>query len=146
MCGGCFEGFWPEQAHADQPPVVIDVFERVSDQLELGHDHYQRTSACSLAARAVRWRRSALLSEARGGTQFHPEDFTPEHSAGLGVLRNFFALAALEGLNPDRSPPGETAAGIRPGATQPVRPGADAQLLDVEVFIQSVPVALAGVA
>lgn len=32
------------------------------------------------------------------GTQFHPEDFNPEHPAGLGVLRNFFALAALDGL------------------------------------------------
>ncbi len=36
--GGCFGGFWPEQAHADQPPMVIDTLNRVSAQLELGHD------------------------------------------------------------------------------------------------------------
>jgi hypothetical protein len=31
-------GFWLEQAHADQPPVVIDALDRVSGQLELGDD------------------------------------------------------------------------------------------------------------
>ncbi len=36
--GGCVSGFWPEQAHADQPPVVIDALDHVSVQLELGDD------------------------------------------------------------------------------------------------------------
>ncbi len=45
----------------------------------------------------------AISAPERGwwGTQFHPEDFTPEHPAGLRVLRNFFALAGLDGRNGD---------------------------------------------
>jgi hypothetical protein len=35
---GCFGGVWLEQAHADDPPVVLDALDRVSVQLELGHD------------------------------------------------------------------------------------------------------------
>jgi hypothetical protein len=38
VCGGCVGGFWLEQAHADQPPAVIDTVDRVSVQLELAHD------------------------------------------------------------------------------------------------------------
>ena len=41
MCGGCVgcvAGFWMEQAHADEPSVVIDALDDVSVQLELGHD------------------------------------------------------------------------------------------------------------
>jgi hypothetical protein len=34
--GGYVRGFWLEQAHADQPPVVIDALDRVAVQLELG--------------------------------------------------------------------------------------------------------------
>jgi hypothetical protein len=34
--GGCIRGFWLEQAHADEPPVVIDALDRVSVQRELG--------------------------------------------------------------------------------------------------------------
>ena len=37
-CGGCLPRFWMEQAHADQPPVVIDALDRVSVQLELADD------------------------------------------------------------------------------------------------------------
>ncbi len=40
-CGGCVGRvgrFWIEQAHADQPPVVIDALDRVSVQLELADD------------------------------------------------------------------------------------------------------------
>ena len=36
--GGCSRGFWLEQPHADQPPVVIDALDHVSVQLELGDD------------------------------------------------------------------------------------------------------------
>ena len=36
--GGCVSGFWLEQAHADQPLVVIDALDHVSVQLELGDD------------------------------------------------------------------------------------------------------------
>jgi hypothetical protein len=36
--GGCFEGFWLEQAHPDQPAVIIDALDRVSAQIELTHD------------------------------------------------------------------------------------------------------------
>ena len=36
--GGCVPGFWLEQAHADQPPVVIDALDDVAVQLELGDD------------------------------------------------------------------------------------------------------------
>src|ERR1035441_5983533 len=36
--GGGVPGFWLEQAHADQPPVVIDALDHVSVQLELGDD------------------------------------------------------------------------------------------------------------
>jgi hypothetical protein len=35
---GCVPGFWMEQAHADEAPVVIDAFDDVSVQLELGDD------------------------------------------------------------------------------------------------------------
>ena len=38
LCCGRFGWFWAEQAHADQPPVVIDTLDRVSVQLELGND------------------------------------------------------------------------------------------------------------
>jgi hypothetical protein len=31
-------GFWADQTHVDQPPVVIDALDRVSVQLELAHD------------------------------------------------------------------------------------------------------------
>jgi hypothetical protein len=37
-CGGYVGGFWLEQAHADEPPVRMDAVDRVSVQLELGHD------------------------------------------------------------------------------------------------------------
>ena len=36
--GGCSEGFWLEQAHPDQPTVIIDALDRVSAQIELAHD------------------------------------------------------------------------------------------------------------
>ena len=36
--GGCSEGFWLEQAHPDQPAVIIDALDRVSAQIELAHD------------------------------------------------------------------------------------------------------------
>jgi hypothetical protein len=36
--GGCVPGFWLEQAHADEAPVVIDALDHVSVQLELGDD------------------------------------------------------------------------------------------------------------
>ena len=36
--GGYVRGFSLEQAHADQPPVVIDALDRVAVQLELGDD------------------------------------------------------------------------------------------------------------
>jgi len=32
--GGYVRGFWLEQAHADQPPVVIDALDRVAVQLD----------------------------------------------------------------------------------------------------------------
>jgi hypothetical protein len=41
VCGWCVgrvAGFWMEQAHADEPPVVINALDRVSVQLELGDD------------------------------------------------------------------------------------------------------------
>ena len=38
LCCGRFGWFWAEQAHADQPPVVIDTLDRVSVQLEVGSD------------------------------------------------------------------------------------------------------------
>jgi hypothetical protein len=34
----CSEGFWLEQAHPDQPAVIIDALDRVSAQIELAHD------------------------------------------------------------------------------------------------------------
>jgi GMP synthase-like glutamine amidotransferase len=39
----------------------------------------------------------AVRAPARGwwGTQFHPEQFSPEHPDGARVLRNFFALAGI---------------------------------------------------
>jgi hypothetical protein len=36
--GGCFEGFWLEQAHPDQSAVIIDALDRVSAHIELAHD------------------------------------------------------------------------------------------------------------
>jgi GMP synthase-like glutamine amidotransferase len=45
----------------------------------------------------------AVAAPERGwwGTQFHPEEFDPEHPAGERVLQNFFELARS-------SPPGVT--------------------------------------
>jgi hypothetical protein len=37
-CGGSVGGFWMEQAHADEPVVVVDALDDVSVQLELGDD------------------------------------------------------------------------------------------------------------
>jgi len=36
--GGCVRRFWMQQAHADEPPVVIDALDDVSVELELGDD------------------------------------------------------------------------------------------------------------
>lgn len=38
VCGGCVPGFWMDEAHADQPSVVMDAIDHVSVQLELGDD------------------------------------------------------------------------------------------------------------
>jgi hypothetical protein len=37
-CGGSLGGLWAQEAHADHPPVLVDALERVSAQLQLGHD------------------------------------------------------------------------------------------------------------
>ncbi len=87
------------------------VYEHHADEvIELREDFrvLARSEGCPVEA-------IGALSEAGGGTQFHPEDFTPEHPAGLGVLRNFFALATLDRPIPARSPPGGAAAGRGPG-------------------------------
>jgi hypothetical protein len=36
--GSCVAGFWIEQAHADQSPMVIDALDDESVELELGDD------------------------------------------------------------------------------------------------------------
>ena len=41
-------GFWAGQAHADQPAVVIDALDRVSMQLELGHDRGRAVNPASV--------------------------------------------------------------------------------------------------
>jgi hypothetical protein len=46
--GGGFRGFRAEQAHADHPSVVIDALDRVSVQLELGHDCGRKVNPASV--------------------------------------------------------------------------------------------------
>ena len=56
VCGACVRGFWPEQAHADHPAVVIDALDEVPVQLELGDDGGpERDPVGCSSAKATGW-------------------------------------------------------------------------------------------
>jgi GMP synthase (glutamine-hydrolysing) len=88
-------GYLPIQVHdpsdllSGLPPEAV-VFQDHDDEI-VGLPEEFRVLASS-AACAVQ----AIADPARRwwGTQFHPEEFRPEHPAGEQVLRTFFALAA----------------------------------------------------
>ena len=52
--GACVPGLWLEQAHPDQPPVVIDALDEVSVQLEFGRRRRPGTRSRRRAARQKR--------------------------------------------------------------------------------------------
>ena len=87
-------GFLPIQVHD-----TGDLLRGVRDEAVVFHDHDEEITtlpadfrvlasspACAIQAIANAERRW-------WGTQFHPEEFRPEHPAGEQILRNFFALA-----------------------------------------------------
>ena len=87
-------GFLPIQVHD-----TGDLLRGVRDEAVVFHDHDEEISrlprdfrvlasspACAIQAIADSGRRW-------WGTQFHPEEFRPEHPAGEQILHNFFALA-----------------------------------------------------
>jgi GMP synthase-like glutamine amidotransferase len=70
-------------------PSRIDVYQHHGDEIEVLPEGFRvlaRSATCAIEAIAHQDRRW-------WGTQFHPEEFSPEHPAGERVLRNFFALA-----------------------------------------------------
>jgi len=70
-------------------PSRIDVYQHHGDEIEVLPEGFRvlaRSATCAIEAIAHQERRW-------WGTQFHPEEFSPEHPAGESVLRNFFALA-----------------------------------------------------
>ena len=86
-------GFLPIQVHDSG-----DLMRGVPDEAVVFHDHDEEITtlpagfgvlasspACAIQAIADPGRRW-------WGTQFHPEEFRPEHPAGEQILRNFFAL------------------------------------------------------
>lgn len=64
------------QDHSDEITALPDDFRVLASSAECGVQ--------AIADPARRW----------WGTQFHPEEFQPDHPAGRRVLRTFFALAA----------------------------------------------------
>ena len=87
-------GFLPIQVH-DRG----DLLRGVADEAIVFHDHDEEittlpadfrvlasTPACAIQA-------IAAPERLWWGTQFHPEEFRPEHPAGEQILRNFFSLA-----------------------------------------------------
>jgi GMP synthase-like glutamine amidotransferase len=79
---------------------TTDLLRGLPDEVVVFHDHTDEittlpagfrvlasTEACSIQAIADAERRW-------WGTQFHPEEFTPEHAAGKQVLETFFSLVS----------------------------------------------------
>ena len=67
-------------------PPEITVYHRHTDEITTLPDEFH------VVARSVSCAIEAIADPARRwfGTQFHPEEFSPEHPAGDRVLRNFF--------------------------------------------------------
>ena len=91
-------GFGPvsvvrEEGLLAELPREIDVYKHhtweVAD-LPAGFEVLAESDECAVEAVAAPERKW-------WGTQFHPEQFDPEHPAGERVLRNFFTLAGLAG-------------------------------------------------
>jgi len=87
-------GFLPIQVHDSR-----DLLRGVRDEAVVFHDHDEEITTlpgdfrvlASSPACAIQ-----VIADPRRrwwGTQFHPEEFRPEHPAGEQILRNFFALA-----------------------------------------------------
>ncbi|MFN2471009.1 MAG: gamma-glutamyl-gamma-aminobutyrate hydrolase family protein [Gaiellaceae bacterium] len=74
-------------------PRQITVYHRHTDEITNLPDSFR------VVARSAQCDVEAIADSARGwwGTQFHPEEFSPEHSDGERVLRNFFELAGVTG-------------------------------------------------
>ncbi|HUF01472.1 MAG TPA: gamma-glutamyl-gamma-aminobutyrate hydrolase family protein [Gaiellaceae bacterium] len=87
-------GFLPIQVHDRSDllrdlPDEVDVFQDHGDEvtrLPAGFRVLAGSAACAVQAIADPARRW-------WGTQFHPEEYRPEHPAGEQILRTFFALA-----------------------------------------------------
>ncbi|HUG65177.1 MAG TPA: gamma-glutamyl-gamma-aminobutyrate hydrolase family protein [Gaiellaceae bacterium] len=87
-------GFLPIQVHDSG-----DLLRGVGDEAVVFHDHDEEITKLPEAFRVLA-SSPACAIQAIGdperrwwGTQFHPEDFRPEHPAGEQILRNFFVLA-----------------------------------------------------
>jgi GMP synthase (glutamine-hydrolysing) len=84
-------------------PIAIeddgDLLRGLPAEVVVFHDHSDEVVALPdgfrVLASSARCPVQAIADPARRwwGTQFHPEEFRPEHPAGERVLRNFFALA-----------------------------------------------------
>jgi GMP synthase (glutamine-hydrolysing) len=84
-------------------PIAIedgnDLLRGLPNEVLVFQDHGDEVTALPdgfrVLASSVRCPVQAIADPARHwwGTQFHPEEFRPEHPAGEQVLRNFFALA-----------------------------------------------------
>jgi GMP synthase-like glutamine amidotransferase len=95
-------GFGPVEVVADDDllrglPREVDVYKHHAWEIVRLPDDFRvlaRSDECAV---------EAVAAPERGwwGTQFHPEEFDPEHPAGERVLQNFFELARS-------SPPGVT--------------------------------------
>jgi hypothetical protein len=51
----CLPRFWMEQAHPEQPPVVIDALDRVSVQLELADNSGREVNPASVQLGKSDW-------------------------------------------------------------------------------------------
>jgi GMP synthase (glutamine-hydrolysing) len=87
-------GFLPIEVHDGS-----DLLRGLPDEVVVFQDHDDEVVALPdsfrVLASSARCLVQAIADPERRwwGTQFHPEDFRPEHPAGERVLRNFFALA-----------------------------------------------------
>src|SRR5450755_4693313 len=94
--GGYVRGFWLEQAHADQPPVVIDALDRVAVQLELGDDGGWEVNPAGLQRPAGRRPRAVAPAAVVAGRQrASSTDWSPP--ADCGRLERFPSDAAATG-------------------------------------------------
>ncbi len=93
--GSSEHGFLPIQIHDD-----ADLLRGLQSEVVVFQDHDHEITVLPPGFRALASSPAcaiqAIADPARSwwGTQFHPEEFRPEHPAGEQVLRSFFALAS----------------------------------------------------